>query len=320
MKRITALLNALQEKLFSSTYQLQRIVILMAVALVLAVVSFGSYYYYDRYYTSQPTVSEVSIETAEKAVRDDPQSVDARIALAEAYMFNGRFEDALPQAKEIFVQEPDNQRAWLVIGISNANIGKPADAIEPLTKFVEARKDEEMPGLDRQLQAAAYYLGDSYLQLGKPQEAIDPLEKAVNWAKTDADLMYKLGMAYMGAQQYDKAVNMFHGATTFVPDFLEAYDAMAAAYDAMEKPELVAYARGMAAYAKKDYTTARDMLLQSAQAKPDFPPTFAGLGRVYESLDDLPNAKASYETALKLDANNFTATNGLQRVEALINK
>jgi Tfp pilus assembly protein PilF len=143
---------------------------------------------------------------------------------------------------------------------------------------------------------------------------------AVNWAKTDADAMYKLGMAYMGAQQYEKAVNMFHGATTFVPNFVEAYDAMAAAYETMQKPELADFARGMSAYAKKDYTNALALLLKSSQAKSDFPPTFAGLGLTYEAMGDLQNAKISYETAVMLDQNNFTAQNGVERVTAALKK
>jgi len=80
--------------------------------------------------------------------------------------------------------------------------------------------------------AAAYFLGDSYLQLNRPQDAIEPLTLAVNWSKTDADAMYKLGMAHSAVKDYPNAVNMFHAATAFVPDFLEAYEAMAIAYDA----------------------------------------------------------------------------------------
>lgn len=320
MQKINDLLDFLQNRFFSSAYQLQRIVILTAIALVVGLVSFGSYYYYDRYYTNQKPAAEVSVADAEKAVRDNPNSPEARIALAETYMTNGRFEDALSQANKVSSVQPDNQHAWLVIGISYANLGKPAEAVEPLTKFIDARKDEEMPGLDRQLQAAAYYLGDSYLQLNKPQEAVAPLESAVNWSKTDADSMYKLGMAYVGIKEYEKSVNMFHGATTFVPNFLEAYEAMAGAYDAMQKPELANYARGMIAYSKKDYATALHLLLKSAQTKADFAPTFTGLGLTYEAMGDLKNAKTSYDTAVMLDPNNFTAKNGSQRVEASMKK
>ena len=292
-----------------------------AILLVLAVISFGSYYYYDRYYDKpQPEAQEVALAHAEQAVRDDPQSADKRMALAEMYMFNQRYPDALTQVNQVLPVQPDNQRAWLVLGIASANTGKPADAIEPLTKFVNARKDEEMPGLDKSLHAAAYYLGDSYLQLGKPQEAITPLTQAVTWSKTDADSMYKLGMAYSGVQDYEKAVNMFLNATAFVPDFTEAYDAMAIAFDAAGKPDYGDYARGMSAYSTKKYQAAIDLLLKSAQAQPGFAPTFAGLGLTYEAMENLPEARNSYQAAVKLDPNNFTATNGLERVEKLINK
>lgn len=307
--------------MFSDTRQLTRITILAGILLVLVVVVFGGYYYYDRYYHKpQPEQAEVNLAEAEQAVRDDPQNVDMRMALAEVYMYNNRFADALVQANQVMMSQPNNERAWLVVGIASANLGKPADAIEPLTKFVDARKDQEMPGLDKSLQAAAYYLGDSYLQLGKPQEAIEPLKQAVEWSKTDADAMYKLGMAYSGVQDYPNAVDMFHYATTFVPDFQEAYDAMAAAYDAGGLPAYGDYARGMSAYSKKDYQAAIDLLLKSAEAQPDFSPTFAGLGLTYEAQSRLEEAKSAYEAALKLEPENFTASNGLQRVDILINK
>jgi tetratricopeptide (TPR) repeat protein len=170
------------------------------------------------------------------------------------------------------------------------------------------------------LQAAAYYLGDSFLQLGKPQEAIEPLTQAVNWSQTDADAMYKLGMAYSAVQDYPNAVNMFAAATTFVPDFREAYDAMALAYDAAGKEDYGDYARGMSAYAQKDYKAAVDILLKSAQAQPDYAPTFAGLGMAYEAQGNLQEAANSYQAALQLDPNNFTASRGIERVEKLLNK
>jgi hypothetical protein len=37
-------------------------------------------------------------------------------------------------------------------------------------------------------------------------------------------------------------------------------------------------------------------------------------------LNDLPNAKGAYEAALKIDMNNYTASNGLERINALLKK
>jgi tetratricopeptide (TPR) repeat protein len=308
------------KSMFSESNQVLRITILAGILLVLVVVAFGGYYYYDRYYHApQPAVQEVNVAQAEQAVRDDPQNVDSRLALSETYMFSQKFADAIAQANQVLAIDPESQRAWLVLGVSSANLGKPADAIEPLTKFINARKDEDMPGLDKSLQAAAYFLGDSYMQLGKPQEAIEPLTQAVNWSKTDADAMYKLGMAYSAVQDYPNAVNMFHAATAFVPNYLEAYDAMALAYDAAGKPEYADYARGMSAYAQKDYQTAVDLLMKSAQALPDWAIAYTGLGLAYEAKGDLQAALDAYHSALRIDQNNFTANTGIERVDALIN-
>lgn len=307
--------------LLSDTHQLTRITVLAGIVLVLAVISFAGYYYYDRYY-NQPQLGtqEMSVAHAEQAVRDNPDDLEKRMALAEVYMLYQRYTDAITQAQQVLASEPENQRGWLVIGVASANTGNPADAIDPLTRFVDARKDEDMPGLDKSLQAAAYYLGDSYLQLGKPQEAIEPLTQAVNWSQTDADAMYKLGMAYSALQDYPKAVNMFSAATAFVPDFLEAYDAMAIAFDAAGKPDYGDYARGMSAYSKKDYKTAVELLQKSAQAQPGYAPTFAGLGMAYEALGRLQEALDAYQTGVQLDPNSFNASRGAERVQKLLNK
>lgn len=320
MKMIRSLTKSIDERLFSTNNQIQRIIVLLGIAIVLAVVSFGGYYYYDRYYSSQPGVVEQTLAEAEQAVRDDPQNAEKRLSLAEKYMAALRYDEALAQANQVSSSDPENQVAWLVIGVSNASTGKPAEAIEPLTKLYEARKDEEMPGLDRQLQTAAYYLGDSYLQLGQPEKAVVPLEMGAGWSGTDADVLYKLGLAYSGIQEYDKAAAVLQRATAFVPDFLEVYQAMVTVYESSSQPDLVTYARGMVAYSQKDYDTALDLLLKAVQAQPGFAPASAGLGLTYEAMGDLKNAKASYETAAMLDPTNYTASQGVLRTEAALKK
>jgi len=320
MKNKTNPLDTLNQRLFSSTYQLQRIVILAAIILGIAVVSFGAYYYYDRYYTSQPTVSELSISQAEQAVRDDPQNVDKRLMLAETYMLNRRFADAITQALQVKSTKPDNLNADFVLGVAYANSGKPQQAVDPLEKFIESRKDEDMAGLDQQLQSALYYLGDSFLQLGDAQDAIQPLEITVNFVQTDADSIYKLGLAYAGVQRYDDAIAAFQRAAAFIPNFSEAYEAMATAYDAQGKTVEAGYARAMVTYSKKDYATAHSMLAKINQSAPEFAPAFIGLGLTCEAEKDLPCALSAYQTAVKLEPDDFSANQGAQRVQAGLQK
>ena len=55
---------------------------------------------------------------------------------------------------------------------------------------------------------------------------------------------------------------MFTYATAFVPDYQEAYEAMAEVFTLIQEPDYNNYAQGMVAYAKKDYKTAIDLLLK----------------------------------------------------------
>lgn len=320
MKTANSYLHTLNDRLFSSTYQLRRIVILMAVVLILGIVSFGAYYYYDRYYSNQPTVQEVSVAQAEQDVRDDPQSTGKRLMLAQTYMLNRRFDDAIAQAQQVKNIEPDNLGADFVLGIAYASGGRPGDAIEPLGKFIDSRKDEDMAALDKQYQAALYFLGDSYLQLGQPQEAVAPLETTVNYVRMDADSIYKLGLAYAGVQRYDDAIAAFQTTTAFVPNYTEAYQAMANAYEAQGKTSESSYAQAMVSYSKKDYATALASLREVSQEAPDFAPAFIGIGLTCEAQKDLQCALSAYQTANSLDPNDFTASQGLQRVQAGLQK
>ncbi len=314
------LLDALASRLSSNTYQMQRIVVLAGVALVALILSFAGYYYYDRFYTSQSSQPQVSIQQAEAAVKADPQNPDLRVKLAETYLLYGRTNDAITQTVSVMQAYPDNQGAWVTAGVAYARNNDCASAIEPLEKYVYANLEQDMAALNPYLRAATYYLGDCYRLTNQPSNAVRMLEFAVDLSKTDADAMYKLGLAYAAAQQNDKAEAVLMRAAAFVPNYTEVYQALTGIYSIQGKTDLVAYANGMVAYATKDYNTALELLLQATAAQPQFAPAFAGLGQTYEALNDLPNAKTAYETAAALDPNNFAATTGVQRVTQLMNK
>lgn len=306
--------------MLSSTKQLQRIVILTGVLLVLVTGSFAGYYYYDRYYRSQPDSRAASIVEAEAAVKNEPGNHNLRLNLAEQYMINNRFDEALDQANQVLILEPENQRAWFLIGVSNAMKGNTEQAIEPLQKFLDANKNADMPGLNRPLMAAAYYLGDSYLKLNQPDKAVPVLEMNLEWSKSDADTMYKLGVAYTGVKEYEKALHILYKATQFVPDFKEAYQQMAVIFKETNQPALQAYANGMVYFCEKDFQKSKELLLSSIEGAPQSVPSYTGLGLVYEALKDYQNAKTIYETAIKMDNKDISAINGLSRVTILLKK
>jgi tetratricopeptide (TPR) repeat protein len=306
--------------ILTDTKQLKRLIIVVSVLLVVSVLAFSAYYYYDRFYSTKPTAMSLTIQKAEQSFAQDPGNDAKRLDLAEVYLVNNRFKDAISYTSPVLLSDPKNQRAWMLLGISYAMNNNPAAAVEPLQKYYDANKDSASPGLNKTLQAVAYYLGESYYKLGQADKAEEPLVNTVKWSKTDADAMVKLGEVYIALKKYDGALEMFTYATAFVPDYREAYEGMSKVFTLTSQAELNNYAQGMMAYSQKDYKTAIDLLLKSAQAKADFAPTFAGLGLAYEAEKDFQKSLGAYQTALKLDQNNLTAQQGSQRVEIIINK
>jgi len=76
----------------------------------------------------------------------------------------------------------------------------------------------------------------------------------------------------------------------------------------------------MVAYSQKNYASALAALKKVTQAAPQFAPAFTGIGLTCEAQKDLQCALTAYKTATGLDPNDFTASQGLQRVQAGMQK
>jgi len=304
--------------LFKDSHQLTRIIILTGIALVLVIVSFGGYYYYDRYVDKSSNVSPIqqSITDLEQAVLENPSDVELRLSLAETYMTNRHYENAIAQAEQVYRTDLENERALFVMGISLASTAQYEQAIEPLNKFATIREEGTMANSDMALETALYFLGESYLQTRQAREAISVLERALEINRTDADAMYKLGQAYAATGRHKEALASYENAIRFVPDFAEVYQGMVESFIALSQPNRAAYARGMLAFSIKDYEGARVELEQVVMTEPDYVPAYLGLGLTYEQLGDSQYALAYTDLALQLDPNSQAALQLKGRLEA----
>jgi tetratricopeptide (TPR) repeat protein len=106
-------------------------------------------------------------------------------------------------------------------------------------------------------------------------------------------------------------------AVAFVPDFGDAYDVLAMAYDQKGMPGEARYARGMKAYSQGRLDAAAKELEAAGTASPAFAPAFAGLGLVREKQGKKDAAAIAFETAMSIDAANFNARSGLARLGKL---
>lgn len=302
--------------ILAETNRLKRAIVSLAAVLVLSVLAFVGYYYWDRYiHLGDESPVEKSVRELEKAVSQHPQDVELRLALAETYMLGARYDKAGEQAAQVLKAYPDNERAMFILGVSYASQQEWEQAIGPLEQFSSLRSKRPTAGMDNLLETALYYLGKSHNALGRYTDAIPALSQAVKINPTDADSFYELGVAYARAGEFEKAIQSYENAVRFVPNFLEAYQGMVESYTALNQPKYAAYARGMVYFSSKDYASARNELEKAVQELPDYAPAFIGLGLACEELGDLLSAEVNFQRALQIDPNNFTALQALGRVQ-----
>jgi tetratricopeptide (TPR) repeat protein len=309
------------QKHLLSTPNIQGAVWVVLAALIAVLVLFSAYYYWDRYVVRLGDQSplELGVGHLEQAIREDPQNPETRVALAEFYLDQGLYPEALDQSTQVLSLFPEDEGALLISGIAHIRLDQPEAAIEPLEQFVAARKDREMARADTALEMAYYFLGESYMKLDKPVAAIAVLEAALAINRTDADARYQLGLAHQANDQPEAALEQYHQAVRFVPNFTEAYGGMIESYAALDQLEYVAYARGMEALTLQDYETAQTHLEHATQALPDFAPAFLGLSLTYEKLGQLEAALATIERALELEPDDFAAQQTFGRLQATMN-
>ena len=315
-----AKIKTLVRKIDLSTPQgIQRTIWIVTAALIINMMLFGGYYYWDRYvHVGDQSPVEMGIEELEATIREDPGDPEKRVMLAEYYLSSNLPNDALEQTSQVLESIPDHEGALLLSGIAYRNLNQPENAVEPLKHFVFLRKDSPMASSDTVLEMAYYFLGESYMKINRPLDAIEPLESAIQISATDADALYQLGLAYNAAEKPEEALPYFDRAVRLVPDFVEVYSGMVESYTALEKPEFIAYARGMQAFSQGDVQTAQTHLEYAVQMLPNYSPAFLGLALTYEQLDQLDFALVSVTHALELDPNNFAAQQTLGRLKATI--
>lgn len=299
--------------------RIMRLVLLTFVLVVVIGIAFGGYYYWDRYiHLGDRSPTDLAAEHLLQQVRENPQDIELRVTLASVYLKDGLHKQAIDQAAQVIEKYPDHQEALLVLGLSYTQLGEVQSAVGTLEKFTDMRRSAPMSDTDPVLEAALYYLGQNYLILEQPAKAESVLLEALRIERTDADAMYLLGQAYAQQNRHQLAIEQYHNATRFVPDFAEVYHAMAASYSMMEEDDYTSYALGAEAFSLGDYAKAYEVLLASIESLPDFAPAHWVLGLTYEKIGDLEKAQEYLIRSLELDPGSYVAEHALGRIEAAL--
>lgn len=289
-------------------------VYVLAAMLVLAIISFAIYYYLDRRVNPGPSLIERETARLEEAVRTQPDSLPARVALARTYELANRYEDAATQYEAVLSLRPENVDALLGAARVQMGLGNDDAALTFLQQVVDLRKGGEFARVDLQLQEAYYYLGEIYLAQQRYPEAIEELKQAVAIDKTDADAWNKLCQAYVESGNNEEAIESCQRAVLLVPDFTEAYQHLAQAYRGTGQALQARYAAAMVLYSTGEHAQAIAELEAVLEEDPEYWEAYVGLGLAQEAKGHREEAIKAYQRALAGDPDSFLARLGLNRL------
>jgi superkiller protein 3 len=292
-----------------------RIALWIGVAvLVLGLAAFGTVYYLGQRTDAGPSSSQRQIVAAEQAVRTTPNSVGARLALAEAYQTARRFDEAISQYDEILRAVPGHRAAMQ--GRADALYAKgDLDAADAgYRRLTDTQATGEFAGADPQLQEAHYFLAVIADRRGRSDEAIRQAQAALKIEPTDSDAWFVLGGAQLKAGQAAPAVASLKQALMFVPTgWCEPYGLLAQAYRSLAESPEAEYATAMVDLCQKRYEPARTRLA-TLTTGPVAADALIGLGTVAENTGRRSDAVDWYRKALSVQPTSTAAIAALSRL------
>lgn len=259
---------------------------------------------------------DLVLEELEERVRAEPQDLDARLAVAVAYLERGLVDNAISQFEQALTLEPENQTALIGLGQAHLAVGDLEAAEAPLRRVIELNADNEFRYTLEQLEGVHYDLASIELERGRFAEAREQLLEALKINGTDADAWRMLGSAEEQSGELGAAVSAYRRAVRLVPDYIDVYRDLERVYESMGLEGHRLYAEGMVWLVEGAVAEAIDPLERAVAAAPEHAEAHEGLGIAYEMAGRPQDALASYRTALQLDPEMFLSGLAVQRLEA----
>jgi tetratricopeptide (TPR) repeat protein len=250
----------------------------------------------------------------EQRVKGDPQSVDARLAVAIAYTERGMNRDAVAQFEQALILSPDNQTALIGLGRSYVALGDHASATKSLERVADLNANNPRRYAIEQLGGVYFDLGRIALDQGEPTRARQWFAEALQVSRTDADALRFLGLAHDRLGEPKEAEKALFAAVRVVPDYREAYEALESIYVRTGDQARLSYARGMLKLADKAPAEAVSLLERAVAGTPDLPQPYEGLGVAYEGVGRRDDALTAYRRALQLDPEMFLSGLAVDRL------
>lgn len=304
--------------------------------------------------TNDFAAAKADIDTAKKQWNGDLNVIYAEALLNYT---NGKNAEAKDSLQKVLKVAPEHMPSILLAGAVELNLGANQQAEQHLRKYLEtlpnnvyARKLLAQvllksgqaaeatavlgPALkngsqDPQLLALT---GQSYLQSRDFAKASSYLEQASALAPQAASIRTSLGLSKLGQGDWDKAIGELERAVALDPKSAEAgftlvqaelrrgqYGKALAAAQALEKAQpnnpAVHNMKGGVYLGMQDLKNARASFEKAVALNPSFFPAVSNLARLDLAEKNLTGAKKRFETLLTKDKKNLDALNALASIE-----
>ncbi len=143
----------------------------------------------------------------------------ARIKLAEAFVFQQRFDLAAEQLAKVLELEPNDPFAHYSLASAYVRLGQNDKAVQHLARAIELKPD---------FVTAYNDLGYLLMHTGGVQQAVACFSRALEYDPTSAKLHYNLGVALTGMGKFDEAVAQYNIALDINPDYASVHNDLAA--------------------------------------------------------------------------------------------
>jgi tetratricopeptide (TPR) repeat protein len=282
--------------------------------LVIGVAGFGTIYYQDQHVSAGPSMIDRQTTTAETAVKNAPNNINARLTLAAAYQLDKRSSDALNQYNIILTAAKGNRFALLGQGSVLVAQGNLTAAAASYKQITAGNAKGEFAGADPQLQEAYYNLGSIAVKQRRTTDALFELQAALGIDPQDSDSLYLMGLAQLQAGKPQLAIDAFTKAVEFVPTgWCEPYTQLALAYGKLHKAPQATLNSGLADFCHSKTTDAKRQLMTLIKG-PQAVNAMLGLALIAETDSNHAEAITWYKKVLTIDHTNVVAIAAIKQL------
>ncbi len=250
---------------------------------------------------------EAAIVAYQRALDIEPNQFDLYLALSRLLTYQAQPERGLEMAREALRRQPENARAWALLGMAYDWLGLPLDAMAACEKAVS---------LDPTLPEAYAYLAEAYVDGGNWFAANAAIATAMELDATNVDVLrnraYVLetqGNYYGAIEAYREALKV-HNRLVHLPmaigrnaNALGNWPLAVQAYGdavAVDPNHVPALARlGLLLLLGGDYDKAKINLSRAIKLDPTFGEAYAHLGTLYFQQRNYEDAIEMFKPAIR---------------------